>query len=173
MNRALQIANYVVSVAFRNNKPITNLHLQKILYYLQAKELIYEGMPLFDDTIEKWKLGPVVPKVYHEYKQYGSQPIDDIATELIFDDETFNIKIVKFNEDDIDHGTREKIMPDIISLLNRDPFKLVDLTHEHHPWKKYKERIENGEKGLKYSNEEIYDFFTEFPEKLYEVLGGS
>ena len=173
MYRALQIANYIVSVAFRIGRPITNLHLQKILYYLQAKELVFEGIPLFNDTIEKWKLGPVVPQVYHEYKEYGSQPIEKIATEIIFDDKTFDIKPVEFNENDIEDGTKENITPDIISLLNEDPFKLVDLTHEHDPWKKDKERIENGEKGLKYSNEEIYDFFTEFPEKLYEVLGGS
>lgn len=173
MYRALQIANYVVSVALQMRKPITNLHLQKILYYLQAKELISDGMPLFDDTIEKWRLGPVIPKVYHEYKEFGSQPIDDIATEIIFDDETFDIKIIKFNEDDIDNATKDKIKSDIITLLNENPFKLVDLTHEHSPWKDYKEFIENGKKGLEYSNEEIYDFFTEFPEKLDEVLGGS
>src|SRR5690625_479323 len=107
MYRAIQIANYVIKTALERGKDITNIHLQKILYYLLASELVHTGSPLFDESIEKWRLGPVIPEVYHEYKEYGSQPITEIATEIIFDDETFGIKFVEFNEKDISNETKE------------------------------------------------------------------
>jgi uncharacterized phage-associated protein len=42
--------------------PISNLQLQKILYYIQ-KTFLENGMVAFDDEIEAWKFGPVVPAV--------------------------------------------------------------------------------------------------------------
>ena len=48
--------------------PITNLKLQKLLYYAQGCYLALKGTPLFDDDIEAWEHGPVVPSVYQEYK---------------------------------------------------------------------------------------------------------
>lgn len=173
MYRAMQIANYIVHLASKKGMDVTNLQIQKILYYLQAKTLVYNGRPLFKENIEKWRLGPVIPEVYHEYKLYGSQPIDEISTEMIFDDETFNVEFVEFDENDIDAETRDDISGAIITLLGKDAFELVDLTHEHTPWKQLRERIEDGEKGLKYSVEELYDYFTEHPEELNVMLGDS
>lgn len=173
MYRVLQIANYVIHVSFENSKNITNLHLQKILYYLQANELVHNEEPLFNEAIEKWRLGPVIPEVYHEYKEFGSQPIEEIATEIVFDNETFDVTFIEFNENDIDIDTRDRITPFILTLLDKNPFRLVDLTHEHTPWDYYRPRIEAGERGLIYSNEEIHDYFSEHPDKLAEVGGGA
>lgn len=171
MYRALQIANYVVHVALTNGLKITNLHLQKILYYLQAVSLVYTGRLLFSGVIEKWPLGPVVPDVYHEYKEYGSQPIKAIAREYVFNFDTMEIDTVDFDENTIRHEDRRTIEPLILQLLTLDPFELVNKTHEHSIWSDYKEKIENGSKGLCYTNEEIHEYFVKHPEKLKEVLG--
>ena len=72
MNRALDIANYVILYCLRHNIEITNLKLQKILYFLEANFLFEHRRPLFEDQIEKWKLGPVFPNVYHQFKTFGS-----------------------------------------------------------------------------------------------------
>lgn len=172
MNRVLQIANYVIHVALDQGIDITNLHLQKILYYLQAESLVRSDVPLFDGEMEKWRLGPVIPTVYHEYKEFGSRPIAEIATEIVFDSETMDIDFVEFNEDDIEDWVRGEIQPLIIELLHCNPFDLVDKTHEHTPWSDLRDRIESGERGLVYTNEEIQNYFTLNPEKLTEVLGG-
>ena len=50
---------------------MTNLRLQKLLYFAQGWHLARYGKPLFDDDIEAWQYGPVVPSVYNAYKQYG------------------------------------------------------------------------------------------------------
>jgi uncharacterized phage-associated protein len=54
---------------------ITNLRLQKLVYYAQGFSLAWYGQPLFDDTIEAWAHGPVVPRLYDQYEHYGAQPI--------------------------------------------------------------------------------------------------
>lgn len=138
MYRALLIANYIVFVALRRGIDITNLHLQKILYYLQAESLVHTGRPLFDGVIEKWRLGPVVPTVYHEYKKFGSQPIKEIAREIIFNNSTMNVEFVDFDENNINFEDRERIDPLIIQLLNKDAFELVDKTHSHSIWSDYR-----------------------------------
>jgi uncharacterized phage-associated protein len=54
---------------------ISNLKLQKLLYYAQGFNLALYDEPLFPESIEAWTHGPVVPEVYHEYKDFGSNAI--------------------------------------------------------------------------------------------------
>ena len=54
---------------------ITNLKLQKLLYYAQGCYLALENKPLFNDNIVAWKHGPVVECIYNKYSPYGSSGI--------------------------------------------------------------------------------------------------
>lgn len=69
---------------------MTNLRLQKLLYFAQGWHLARYGKPLFEDEIEAWPYGPVVPSVYDAYKQHGrggitgSLPDADAFTEEEF-----------------------------------------------------------------------------------------
>lgn len=54
---------------------ISNLKLQKMLYYMQGFHLAFFDIPLFDDDIFAWQYGPVVPSVYKEYKRYDAKAI--------------------------------------------------------------------------------------------------
>lgn len=66
--------------------PLTNKKLQKLLYYAQAWNLVLNGDKLYDEDIEAWIHGPVIPVVYRKYKTFGRMPIQDNAT---FDDSQF------------------------------------------------------------------------------------
>jgi uncharacterized phage-associated protein len=72
---ALDVAKYVVRKCTTDGHPISNLQLQKILYYIQSAFLKKEHRALFDDEIEAWKFGPVVRSVYRAYCGYGSSLI--------------------------------------------------------------------------------------------------
>lgn len=81
------------------NWAITNLELQKILYIAQMFSYGMRKKPLFDNPIEAWDYGPVVPVVYHEFKFAGNGPIpsflfpaEDCVNE---DNRTFISKISK------------------------------------------------------------------------------
>jgi len=57
------------------NDYITNLKLQKFLYYSQAWHLALHGKPLFDEDFQAWVHGPVEPVTYQRFKKFGFKPI--------------------------------------------------------------------------------------------------
>ena len=70
MYNAVDIARYVIERCSRQNKTISNLKLQKILYFIQAEFLIAKHQPCFAEKIQAWDFGPVVPEVYYTYSMY-------------------------------------------------------------------------------------------------------
>ncbi len=62
---------------------ISNLKLQKLLYYAQGCYLAITNEPLFDEDLLAWKHGPVVNEVYQIYKKYGSEGIPDNQLEHV------------------------------------------------------------------------------------------
>ena len=74
MYTALDLSKYIVSKCINDGHPITNLQLQKILYYIQ-KDFLRGGERAFPEDIEAWKFGPVVPNVYYSYCGFGAMPI--------------------------------------------------------------------------------------------------
>ena len=74
MYSALELSKYIVTKCINDGKPISNLQLQKILYYIQ-RDFLKQGEPAFSDTIEAWQFGPVVPNVYYYYCGFGAMPI--------------------------------------------------------------------------------------------------
>lgn len=80
---AVYIARKVVNMTnTEQGDSITNLKLQKLLYYLQGFWLAYYGVPLFDDDIEAWMYGPVVPRVYEAFKERGKRAIEPTDEEF-------------------------------------------------------------------------------------------
>ena len=74
MYLALEIAKYIIDKCTKDNCPISNLQLQKILYYIQ-REFLQQGEIAFPEEIEAWQFGPVVPEVYRQYCGFGALPI--------------------------------------------------------------------------------------------------
>ena len=74
----LDIANKLLIRAKNNENGdlMSNMKLQKMLYYQQGFHLAYFGTPLFDEEIEAWMYGPVIPSVYDHFKNNGRQGID-------------------------------------------------------------------------------------------------
>lgn len=84
MNRAKDHAAFLIAYSVKQGCPISNLKLQKLLYLAQAYALISKNRKLFEEPIEAWAFGPVVPSVYKLYKQYGCgslfKPDEDAET---------------------------------------------------------------------------------------------
>ena len=72
---ALQLAEYTIRRATSSEVPITNLKLQKTLYYLQGYSLRALNDPAFNEAIRHWQYGPVVPTVYFAYSANGAEPL--------------------------------------------------------------------------------------------------
>lgn len=66
----LDVAHLVVLAASQRGIGVTPLKLQKLLYYLQAWNLVFFDTPVFQDEPEAWVNGPVYRKVYDQYRDY-------------------------------------------------------------------------------------------------------
>src|SRR5579872_7452323 len=76
MVKAIDVAQYFVSRTNEDEGDLaTNLQIQKLLYYAQGLSLAVYDQPIFNEEIQAWLHGPVVPEVYQEFKKYGSGPI--------------------------------------------------------------------------------------------------
>lgn len=82
---AREVAEWFLAWADDIEADISNLKLQKLLYYAQGHYLARKGVPLFNDKIQAWAHGPVVPAVYHSFKEYGRAPIDPSEISEDFD----------------------------------------------------------------------------------------
>lgn len=74
MNNAIEIAKYIISKCVTDQKPISNLQLQGILYCVQ-KEFLRREEIAFEDDFEAWVCGAVIPKVYYRFCGFGAMPI--------------------------------------------------------------------------------------------------
>ena len=72
----IELSKYIINKCIENQHPINNLQLQKILYYIK-KQYLKNNQVAFDDYIEAWPYGPVVPKSYYEFCYYGVMKLND------------------------------------------------------------------------------------------------
>jgi len=108
---------------------ISNLKLQKLLYYAQGAFLGVYGKPLFSEDIEAWQHGPVVSPIYHTFKHFGNKGID-------FDQVVDELSIAQ--------NPMELFSPDETELLESiyenfgqySAWKLRNMTHAEDPWLK-------------------------------------
>lgn len=114
-----EIANLLLRLAYNGygSEPISNMKLQKLLYYEQGYHLAYYGTPLFDEEIEAWKFGPVVPQIYEKYKIYENKPIMPADGDVSISGEPY----------DLFYG--------IFTYFNKySAFGLMEKTHSEDPW---------------------------------------
>lgn len=69
------VCNLMLDEGERFDLQITNLSLQKLLYFAHARYLIEAGEPLVSGYFEAWKYGPVHPAAYKAFKTAGNRPI--------------------------------------------------------------------------------------------------
>ncbi len=121
MYRASDIARYIIERCKETNRTISNLKLQKILYFVQAEFLVSTNHACFSDPIEAWDFGPVVPNVYFEYRMFGGTNIPCIGKKRM-------LHAISTRD--------QEILNAIIDECSRySASALVDITHNQSPWK--------------------------------------
>lgn len=83
MYKAMDVAHYIIKREWDEDRPVSNLRLQKLLYFIQGYFYACGENGCFEDEIEAWDFGPVVPNVYREYKVYGSCIIIDVPKNYV------------------------------------------------------------------------------------------
>jgi len=70
LTTASEVADFFLNFAHEHGDLVTNLKLQKLVYYAQAWHLALHGTPLFGDRIQGWVHGPVVSSLYGKFKKH-------------------------------------------------------------------------------------------------------
>ena len=124
---AISVADYFLWKAQKDDQEfLSNLKLQKLVYYAQGMHLAMFNEPLFDDDIKAWQYGPVVSHLYHRYKNFGNSGIPA--------DENFNPNV-------IDNET-QSFLDEIYDVFGQfSDIRLMELTHSDKCW----EDVEIGE----------------------------
>lgn len=140
---AIDVAKYFIEISSHEDEPdLTNLKLQKLLYFAQGKFLAQFGVPLFQEEIEAWDFGPVVKNVYHEFKHCGAFPITVFDTDV-----------------SVDMPEKTKAFLDSIwsEYAKYSAGYLVQITHkENSPWQKF---FSKGDNNI-IPKDELQGFFT-------------
>lgn len=143
MASVFDVSNYILqlsnSIDSDERDLISNLKLQKLLYYCYGFSLVLLKKKLFnDDKIKAWPLGPVCPKVHNKYKKYESNPIPI--------EDVINSKL-KLS------GKEKELINEVYSIYGQfSAWKLKDMTHQESPWK-------NTKRNYTISDEEMKNFF--------------
>ncbi len=151
------VARYVINYINSKGNVISNLKLQKVLYFIQAAFLVEKGIPCFDEELEAWDFGPVVPSVYHAYKKFGAGYIPSINNYFQFSSDIFECRFVDYDNSIIYDEDKLLINNMVDQCINYSASQLVDITHHQSPWKNA---------YIPYSNniitkESLYEFFKE------------
>lgn len=118
--KALDIAKLLINKAADDGggELLTNLKLQKLLYYEQGFHLAYFGTPLFEENIEAWQYGPVVPDVYNYFKEHGKNGITSKECDVQIDDKE-----------------EYALFEEVYNVYGKySAFGLMHMTHSETPW---------------------------------------
>ena len=129
MPSAFDVSYHLIHLAGggEESDPLTNLRLQKLLYYVQGWALAALGRPMFEERIEAWTHGPVVKKVYQHFKEQGRELIapEQVPTPDGMDDE--------------DRAFIEAVWE---AYKRHSASALVTMTHEEEPWQEARKGLE-------------------------------
>lgn len=75
LHKAIEIANWFIAKFAESGDLVTHLKVQKLLYYSEAWTQVLADKELFEEQMQAWAHGPVVPEVFQEFKQYGWNPL--------------------------------------------------------------------------------------------------
>lgn len=160
LQNPLAMANFVIKIAKGLGKPVTNLKLQKVLFFLQGYCLSEYEAPLIDGNFSKWRYGPVEEVVYRNFKNNGAIPITSEYKEAFFNDGIIQIKDVKIDFKSESSDFMEELECVTKKLISIEPWRLVEMTHEHVSWKDHKEDIYL-HRADDYTEDEIKECFIE------------
>ena len=147
---ATHIANYFIE----NTIYVDNIRLNKLVYITYGAYYAYYNEELFQDRIEAWKFGPVIPIIYHDFKHYGNNKIDK-ASYIMWDNEEDLVIIPRVDKDD---EKTKLILDSVIDIYGKMPAnELVKRTHKvGTPWK---DTYVSDQLGLEIDKELIKNYY--------------
>lgn len=123
MINCLNVARYFIARSYEDGieADMTNMKVQKLLYYSQSLHLALFDEPLFDEEIQAWRYGPVCPPAYRFYSEFEAQQLPIPSPEFL---------------SQILHE-QKKLLAEVWEYFGGyHAYRLSGMTHLEFPWKK-------------------------------------
>jgi uncharacterized phage-associated protein len=143
----MTIAKWFIAWAEAEDDELSNLKLQKLLYYAQGHYLARCGSPLFTDEMQAWVHGPVVPPVYRAFKKFGSSPLMLPDTD-------------PFTWDQVDEATADFLGQVWNTYGCYSAGRLRNMTHDEPPWRDNWRG--DDERGAAIPDDDMQAYFQQF-----------
>jgi uncharacterized phage-associated protein len=108
-------------------RPMSPMKLQKLVYYSQSWQLAWTGVVLFNEPIQAWAMGPVVPSLYERHRG--------------------RYEIGKWPSGSADRLSRveRRAVTAVMQTYGQRPARwLSDLTHREDPWIAARDGVPDG-----------------------------
>jgi uncharacterized phage-associated protein len=140
-----------------DGEPITNLKIQKLLYYVYVWDLVINKERCFEEKFQAWPNGPVLPSMYQALKNYGAAPLSTDFLEV-------DTPTLEEYESKLKGNMGEQLINIIDQVYEKygikSAFELVALTHNEAPWIKARQELEVSEKTAnEIADEDILSFY--------------
>lgn len=150
------IANFVLDTCEKFDRPVSNLSLQKIVYFCHVWSLIELNRPLIKHSFEAWEFGPVLPYLYREFRKFDRSPILSRASTI--DPASGASRIAKYAFDSETAVLLEKVVSFYSQIRAGD---LVELSHaEGGPWDEAWNHAGVVNPGMKIKDDSIVRFYS-------------
>jgi len=125
---AVDVAKYILS----KTGEMTAMKLQKLVYYSQAWSLVWDEEPLFNEEIQAWSYGPVVPSLYIHHKGKFKVKENDFADG---------------DQEALTANQKDSVDKVLDALKDKSGQWLSELTHIESPWKDARANLSPTERG--------------------------
>ncbi len=153
------IANIVLQRSLQCERKVTNLHLNKCLFFMHVDCLRDRNTPLVSAKIEAWEYGPVFREIYNQFKRCGKNPIEDFAKRVSY--ETGELEVAR---DDLPPSVEDYVSGLADFYISVPAGVLVDVSH-----------AKGGAWDQVWSNSELINAGMEITEEIirrYEIPHG-
>jgi uncharacterized phage-associated protein len=74
--RAMDVAKTFFELAQKDGKTLTNMHLQKLVFFAHGFTWALLDRPLIIEETKAWDYGPVISPLYNKLKKFGSTAVE-------------------------------------------------------------------------------------------------
>lgn len=125
MYSSITVANHILRESWKRDIAISPMKLLKLVYIAHGWHLGLRGEKLIYDPVCAWPYGPVIPNLYFNINEYGSNPITSIITTGLgsSQDQELSKSVIEFLDPILNHYNKFSA------------FDLSALTHQKDsPW---------------------------------------
>ena len=118
------VCDYIIHKVCTSGESLSNLKLQKLLYYVQAWNIVFEGKPLFAGKFQAWVHDPVSRDIYNRFAK----------TKTLYSDINENDVRNVDHSSSIDESAKSHIDRVLSVYAKFSGAQLEELTHQEQPW---------------------------------------